>query len=132
MIDNSKEYIACSAIHYDNHVHYKHQDKYGIKSGFVLCGFRHPCIIAVLPTNNYIKNLTEYTKNFSVEWNEGKYDTDGNPNPDLLNYDVIQGFMTSFGRFVDRREAAIIALNCGQITKLNYSDTKLYSEDIFP
>lgn len=41
------------------------------------------------------------------------------------------GFYTSFGRYVDRREAAKIALACGQIKKLHYWIDKLDSSDIF-
>ena len=40
-----------------------------------------------------------------------------------------QGFMTSLGRFVNRKEVAEIAYNCGQITEEKVS---LFSEDIFP
>lgn len=42
----------------------------------------------------------------------------------------IQGFMTSMGRFVNRKEAAEIAYNCGQIT--DEKKVSLFSEDIFP
>lgn len=41
------------------------------------------------------------------------------------------GFYTSFGRYVDRKEAAKIALACGQITKLHYWRDELDSSDIF-
>lgn len=41
------------------------------------------------------------------------------------------GFYTSFGRWVDREEAAKIALACGQITKLHYWKDKLDSSDVF-
>ena len=41
------------------------------------------------------------------------------------------GFYTSFGRWVDRKEAAKIALACGQIDKLHYWDDALDSSDIF-
>ena len=41
------------------------------------------------------------------------------------------GFYTSYGRFVDRKEAAQIALSCGQITKLHYWNDMLDSSDIF-
>jgi len=41
-----------------------------------------------------------------------------------------QGFVTEDGEFVDRVKAAQIALECGQITKLKYSTTKLFSEDL--
>ena len=41
------------------------------------------------------------------------------------------GFYTSYGRYVDRKEAARIALACGQITKLHYWRDELDSSDIF-
>ena len=41
-----------------------------------------------------------------------------------------QGFMTSLGRFVNRKEAAEIAYNCGQIEDKEI--LSLFSEDIFP
>lgn len=42
-----------------------------------------------------------------------------------------QGFVTSDGKFVDRKEAAQIALENRQIEKLKYSKTDLYSEDLY-
>lgn len=39
-----------------------------------------------------------------------------------------QGFMTSNGRFVDRKEAGKIAFECGQI---NAESQYLFSEDIY-
>ena len=42
-----------------------------------------------------------------------------------------QGFLTSRGRFVDRIEAAKIAINAGQIQELQYHDDKLFSEDLY-
>lgn len=129
MIDNSKEYIACSAIHYDNRIHYMFMDSYGIDTGFVICGFRHCNIISILPENQYVKNLKEYAKHLSVEWKEGKRDENGLPDvKNESNGITYQGFMTSKGRFVDRKEAAKIAYECGQITK---QVKTLYSEDIF-
>ena len=41
------------------------------------------------------------------------------------------GFYTSYGRYVDRREAAQIALVCGQIKKLHYWRDKLDSSDLW-
>ena len=41
------------------------------------------------------------------------------------------GFYTSFGRWVDRKEAAHLALACGQVKKLHYWDDSLDSSDIF-
>ena len=45
--------------------------------------------------------------------------------------DNTDGFYTSFGRWVDRKEAAKIALSCGQITRLHYWKDKLDSSDVF-
>jgi hypothetical protein len=42
-----------------------------------------------------------------------------------------QGFLTDAGTFVDRVEAARIALMSGQINKLKFSDTELFSEDLY-
>ena len=41
------------------------------------------------------------------------------------------GFYTSYGRYVDREEAAKIALDCKQIKRLHYWKNKLDSSDIF-
>lgn len=41
------------------------------------------------------------------------------------------GFYTSYGRYVDRKEAARIALACRQITKLHYWEDALDSSDVF-
>lgn len=100
-MDKDKEYIGCSAIWFSNdtteraHFH----SSYGIDSGIVLCGFRHPHILA-----------------------QKKYLPEG--------YKIkAQGFMTSYGRFVDRHEAAKIAYEAGQIEK---PLEVLFSEDVFP
>ena len=132
MIDNSKEYIICAAIHYDNGKEYSHQYIYGIKTGFVLGGYRHPNIVACLPTNIYFEKLEDYSNSFAVKWSRGKRDSEGNILPDAEeNGKTYQGFITSLGKFVNRKEAAIIALNCGQIDKLKFSDQVLYSEDLY-
>ena len=41
------------------------------------------------------------------------------------------GFYTSYGRYVDREEAAKIALACGQIKRLHYWQDALDSSDVF-
>jgi len=41
-----------------------------------------------------------------------------------------QGFATDSGRYVDREEAARVALASGQIDRLHFSDTELYSEEL--
>ena len=42
-----------------------------------------------------------------------------------------QGFLTNRGRFVSREVAAIIAIEAGQITELQFSDKDLFSEDLY-
>lgn len=128
MIDNSKEYIACAAIHYDNRIRYPFMNCFGVETGFVLCGFRHPIICSVLPTNTFSDNIDQKVKWLNISWEKNVFDENGKPVHDV---EVRQGFMTSLGRFVGRKEAAKIALECGQITEL-YSPPNLYSEDIFP
>lgn len=75
---------------------------YGVEKGLVLTGMRHHHCYATL-------KMLQICKVNNV----------GN---------TIEGFITSFGRFVDRVEAAEIAYNCGQIDeKINV----LFSENLF-
>ena len=41
------------------------------------------------------------------------------------------GFYTSYGRYVDRKEAARIALACKQVKRLHYWSDMLDSSDVF-
>jgi hypothetical protein len=111
-----KEYILCSAIHYDDGKEYVHQPR-NIKSGYVLCGRRHHNIIN-----------TQFQV-FGVK-------TTGDNNT--------QGFLTNIDRFVNRKEGYKIALEAGQIKprkdnkelneymNLKYEQTEiLVSEDLY-
>ena len=80
IIDSSKEYIACSALHYDNGRKYHFMEGYGVKSGFVIGGLRHPFIMSVLPENvaNVVKStysdaimidVEKIGKNYKIELN---------------------------------------------------------------
>lgn len=42
-----------------------------------------------------------------------------------------QGFVTDTGEFLNRRQAATHALNCGQIERLKFSSRELFSEDLW-
>jgi hypothetical protein len=42
-----------------------------------------------------------------------------------------QGFVTGNGRFVDREEGARIALAAGQIQRLKFHSTDMFSEDLY-
>jgi hypothetical protein len=95
------EKILCAAIHYDIDSSLRvHQPK-NIKGGFVICGHRHHNIIA---TYNIL--------------------TGGNTKNE------IQGFLTSKGRFVDRKEAMAIAIEAGQFES-DGGSSELYSEDLY-
>ena len=138
MIDDSKEYIICSAIWYRNGQHYPFQDIYGIDNGFVIGSFRHPMAIAVCPENPYMQDIriTEEKATLPFEWG-GQWTECGR------SKGTVQGFITSYGRFVNREEAFPIALESGQITRETIKVTQgidieaydgrkcLYSEDIF-
>lgn len=106
---NQNEYILCAAIHYDDgEINIKRRCKNYPETGLVICGFRHPDVIGILPINNSKRN-------------DGKV------------YECTQGFITSKGRFVDRVEAYKIAKREGQL--LEGADfegkTILFSEDIY-
>jgi len=101
------EYVICSAIHFKDGKKYEHQPN-NINSGFVVCGRRHHnCYITT-----YILNGNESISNRMNEAN-GK---------------AIQGFLTSKDRFIDRKEAAILATERNQIEK--YTNC-LFSEDLY-
>lgn len=130
-----QEYVVCAAIWYDNGLEYKFQHQtYGVPTGFVLCGYRHPHICDVLPTNPYyLKNcflnkednpeqVQKYEElKFKYGWQE-----DG-----LTRCKTVQGFMTSTGRFVDRKEAWKIAVASGQIDDNGGYNKELFSEDLY-
>lgn len=95
------EKIICSGIWFDDGIIHEHQPV-NIKTGYVVCGRRHHNCFATChimqPNHEYVKHEKE------------------------------QGFLTNLDRFVDRKDAAIIAYNSGQISK---SKITLYSEDLW-
>lgn len=95
-----EEYVACSAIWYDDGYIYLHQPK-NISKGFVVLGMRH--------CNCFI----------TVQILRGKMDR---------SVKIIQGFMTSNNKFVDRTEAAKIAYRSSQTKELKNT---LFSEDLY-
>jgi hypothetical protein len=138
MIDDSKEYIICSAIWFQNGEHYPFQNVYGIDNGFVIGSFRHPMAMSVCPENPYLQDIriNEGKAALPFEWG-GQWKECGK------SKGTVQGFITSYGRFVDRKEAFIMALDAGQITRESILKTQgididsydgpkqLFSEDIF-
>ena len=115
-MEKNKEYILCAAIHYDDGIVYRNINykKLGIKTGFVLCGHRHGDIISMLPTNS---SYIGPEKAFPLAKKE------------IGMFEDIQGFLTSLGRFVDREEAAKLAIACNKCTP--YFEKRLYSEDLY-
>lgn len=104
-MDYKKEYILCAAIWFNDDKEYIHQPK-NIKTGFVITGRRHHNCVSTLQIMN--KKVLDFVIN-----GKRKY---------------IQGFITNLDRFVDRKEASIIAFNAGQINKIN---KQLFSEDLY-
>lgn len=127
-----EECILCAAIHYDNGLEYNFHYNYGVKTGFVLCGYRHPHIISVLPTNPYwLKNkFNDGDKEVIQKYEEllVKY---GWQEDSLTRCNTIQGFITNKGRFVNRKEAFQIALVAGQIDEDAGVNKELFSEDLY-
>lgn len=108
-----KEFIICSAIHYDDGVKHDHQPK-NITSGFVVCGRRHHNCITTLS----ITMADKYDKVMAMR--------------------DAQGFMTNTDRFVDRKEGYFIAKDAGQLlhdmhdmSNPQLTSECLYSEDIY-
>ena len=110
MIDNSKEYILSAAIWYqDGTESLKGMIAQNIDSGVVIGQWRHGNCINVRATNPIwnAKKLAERHGNDPMVIK--KYE-------DTLEYfDEVDGFLTSNGRFVDRWQAAELALLSGQI-----------------
>jgi hypothetical protein len=113
MINNDTEYILCAAIWYKELPLVKEDIPSSLlrpvncATGIVFCGFRHP---------HCLYQLVAITGMRSVKTEVGDYS---------------QGFLTSRNRFVDRREAAKIAIASGQILKTEYEKGVLFSEDIY-
>lgn len=101
MINFNKEYIISAAIHYSKKRGLvPFHSVYGISDGVVITGFRYPlCIQAAIP------------------WIKKGYK------------EISQGFITSFGRYVSREEAAKLAYESGQIS---VQLKCLFTIDVFP
>lgn len=92
--------ILCAAIYYDDGIK-RAQLPRNIKSGIVACGLRHGNCFTVLTTMFPDRDYINKTK---------------------------QGFLTSDGDFVDRKEGSKIAFEAKQIKK---DDGCLFSEDLY-
>lgn len=107
MIPRNKEVCICAAIWYKDIkvVEVPHQPT-NINRGFVLCGWRHGSIIALM------KQLTGLRTVKRGEDSVGE---------------TIQGFLTNKNRFVDRNEGREIQLKAGHPVVFE----ELYSEDLY-
>lgn len=106
------EKIYCSAIWYKElNNNYSKRNPDNITEGIVVLGHRHGDII------RNVYNLLGLRSVESGENSVGEY---------------VQGFLTNTNRFVDRIEAAKIALEQNQIKDLQrFNPNYLYSEDIY-
>lgn len=112
MVESQPELIICSAVWFD---HPEYQDIHrpmNLESGMVVAGMRHHNIwqtISLLMGKENKERRLEF-----------------------VNSRVADGFLTNKNRFVDRKEAAELALMNGQTTlerirKIDF----LYSEDLY-
>lgn len=111
MIDNNKEYILCAAVWYKEIklkkiFHFQSTNPKNCPTGLVFSGHRHgQCI---------------YTKCAIT----GLRDCESGENE--------QGFLTNKNRFVDRKEALIIATVAGQLKEgERISSVGLHSENLY-
>ena len=105
MNETVTERILCAAIWFDDLKGHVHQPK-NIQTGFVVCGRRHHnCYTTLVAVLGYDK------------WQETKMD-----------FEQVQGFVTSLDRFVDREEAGKIAHVAGQVDQLH---DRLISEHLY-
>jgi hypothetical protein len=94
------EYVLCAAIHYDDGIERPHPPR-NLTTGLCASGWRHHNCFTVL--------------NAAL------------PNRDKIGREV-QGFLTSKGRFIDRKEAGQLAFDSGQIEEVS---ARLFSEDVW-
>lgn len=128
MIDTSKEWILCAAIWYQDGTEApRGLIAQNIDSGVVIGQWRHGNCINVRSTNPLwnAKRLAERKGEIPMIT---KYE-------DTLEYfNYVDGFITSYGRFVDRWQGMEIAYEAGQVDekrakKKNYDGEKYTSEE---
>lgn len=62
-LNNGKaEYILCSAIHFDDGIDYNLKP-YNIDKGLVYCGWRHACILEIMPRDQRHNNKQGFLTN---------------------------------------------------------------------
>lgn len=111
MIDNTKEYVLCAAIWYkDGTQAPRGMIAQNISDGVVIGQWRHGNCINVRATNPL--------------WNAKRFAERAGDDGNILTFEdtkkyfeEVDGFITSEGRFVDRWQAAELAIKSGQITE---------------
>ena len=103
--EHGGEYILCAAIWYKKQPTPKIQ-VLNIDEGLVMCGHRH---------GHIIHQFVALTGKRSIKTECGEY---------------VQGFITNTDRFVDRKEAALIAI-CANQVNVTKVGKELFSEDLY-
>lgn len=106
------EKILCAAIYFNDGKQHAHQPK-NITQGFVVTGRRHHNCYATLAA---IANSIDLDKPIRSMIDRADNDS--------------QGFITDLDRYVDRKEAYLIAVFSGQILHRETSNI-LFSEDLY-
>lgn len=110
------EKVLCAAIWYNDKIERSNHLPNNIKTGIVVAGWRHANCISTLASLLY-----------------PNWDTD--PEHDAIRIKVLQnstqGFITTKGNFLDRQQAASMALSIGQVKTLRYFVRELDSGDLY-
>lgn len=115
---NGKEYILCCSIWYKTDNTKVEWLPKNIDKGIVFSGHRHYNCIS--------QAMSVLYKNWKDEENEEHKKIKKHF---IKNH--VEGFLTSENRFVDTKEAAIVALESGQIKRLKIFRRELSSEDLY-
>ena len=113
-----KEFIICAAIYINDKTIHSQQPE-NITIGFVICGRRHHNCYQTI--RDLKCNVNKYFKSLNLSEDE------------LKNH---QGFLTSFDRYITRKEAYIVAktnnqIQFGAIASDNGKDSILISENLY-
>lgn len=115
MIDTSKEWILCAAIWYkDGTEAPRGMIAQNIDSGVVIGQWRHGNCINIRATNPIWNKRTLAERLNRDEQNSPMRISDETPD---IEYDYVDGFITSEGRFVDRWQGMKLAYEAGQVDK---------------
>ena len=113
MIDNSKEYVICAAIWYkDGTEAPRGFIAQNIDTGVVIGQYRHGNVINVRATNPVWNKKILKERLDRENGNVPMRVSDEAPDAE---YDYVDGFITSKGRFVDRWQAMELAYMAGQV-----------------